>query len=105
MLVTVAVGMALPGMGAWAFVGCLLVGVVGWAAVASAVRSRSVVSVVLMMLAWPVMMWWLMRGTAGETALGTWVVVLLAEGLLVLVFRAVRAPRVIVQESSERVPA
>lgn len=105
MLVTVAVGMALPGMGAWAFVGCLLVGVVGWAAVASAVRSRSVVSVVLMMLAWPVMMWWLMRGTAGETALGTWVVVLLAEGLLVLVFRAARAPRVIVQESSERVPA
>lgn len=103
MLVTVAVGLALPGLGAWAFVGCVLLGVLGWAAVASAVRARSVIAVALMMLAWPVMMWWLMRGTAGETALGTWVVVLLAEGLLVLVLRAVLMPRVIVTESSERV--
>jgi hypothetical protein len=42
------------------------------------------------MAGWPALMWWTLRDTGGQTALGTWVVVLLAEGLLVLLAASTR---------------
>lgn len=88
--VTVVIAMVLPELGLLTVLGCAGILGAGYCAIGAAIRARSVTSIAVLMLGWPVVVWWTMRGTAGETALGTWVVVLLAEGLLVLLAASLR---------------
>ena len=62
----------------------------GYCAIAAAARARSLTAIAVLMVGWPLVLWWTLRGTVGVTATGTWVVLLLAEGLLVLLAASVR---------------
>lgn len=97
--VTTVIAMVLPELGLVTVLGCAGILGAGYCAIGVAARSGSLTSIAILMLGWPVLLWWTMRGTAGETASGTWVVALLAEGLLVLLAASLRrrSPR---QESS-----
>lgn len=97
MAVVVAIASILPDLGLLALPATALVVAAGWLAIAVAVAGRSVPAVAIAMVAWPVALWWLMRGTPGEWASGTWVVIALAEGLLVLTLVAIT-------RSAERTP-
>lgn len=90
LVVTTLVAMSMPKLGVFTLIGCFLVTLAGWCAIGAAARSRSVAAFAVLMIGWPVQMWWTTRDSTIETASGTWVVVLLAEGLLVLLAGSTR---------------
>lgn len=88
--VTAAIAPVIPGLGLLTILGCLAVLAAGYCAIAAAARARSLTAIAVLMVGWPLVLWWTLRGTVGVTATGTWVVLLLAEGLLVLLAASVR---------------
>jgi len=90
---TAVAALAMPELGLLALLGCVVVTGAGWCAIAIAARSRSITAIAILMVGWPILIWWSLRGTPLESTSGTWVVVLLAEGLLVLLAMSLRPTR------------
>jgi putative copper export protein len=91
---TAVAALAMPGLGLLTLLGCVVITGAGWCAISIAARLRSITAIIILMVGWPLLIWWSLRGTPIESSSGTWAVVLLAEGLLVLVAMSIRSTRV-----------
>lgn len=89
-LAVVIVGVGVPsalteatvGVQMGALVGALLLLAAGWMLVTVLTAGPALPATVVAMVGWPVAIWWIERDAPGGLNVGTWVTVLLAEGLL-----------------------
>lgn len=98
MVAIVVVGVAVPsplaqatiGVQVAALLGAVLLVAAGWMLVGVLWSGRALPATLVAMIGWPVAVWWLERDEQGGLGVGTWLVVLLAEGLIAWVSFAPR---------------